>query len=64
VVGAGLAQRGDALVDGLVAWGSADTINERVGALRAAGADHVAVSVVADGDPTLEQWRTVFAALS
>lgn len=55
---------GDALVDALVAWGSADALAERVAALRAAGADHVAVSIVADGDPTLEQWATVITALS
>jgi probable F420-dependent oxidoreductase len=55
---------GDALVDGLVAWGDTTAIAARVAALRAAGADHVAISVVADGVPTLDQWRTVAAALS
>lgn len=55
---------GDALVDGLVAWGDGAALAERVAALREAGAEHVAVSVVADGDPTLDQWATVLDAVS
>lgn len=51
----------DRLVDGLVAWGDDDAISARLGALRASGADHVAISVVADGSVTLEQWERVAA---
>jgi probable F420-dependent oxidoreductase len=59
-----IATLGDALVDGLVAWGGTGAIADRVAALRAAGADHVAVSIVADGDPTLDQWAAVATALA
>ena len=33
----------DRLLDAIVAWGSADTLRERIAAMHAAGADHVAV---------------------
>jgi probable F420-dependent oxidoreductase len=55
---------GDPLVDGLVAWGDAAAIADRVAALREAGADHVAVSVVsASPQPSLDEWRAVAAAV-
>lgn len=41
----------DRLVDGLVAWGDADAIGARVAAHRAAGADHVILSILTDADP-------------
>lgn len=43
---------GDRLVDGLFAWGSADRIAERVRAHHDAGADHVCLQVISDGDFT------------
>ncbi len=40
----------DRLVDGLVAWGSAEQVRARVGAYHSAGADHVAlIPLAADG---------------
>jgi probable F420-dependent oxidoreductase len=59
-----IAALGDALVDGLVVWGDRAAIAGRVAALRDAGADHVAISIVADGDPTLDQWEAVATALT
>jgi probable F420-dependent oxidoreductase len=53
----------DAVVDGLVAWGDAATVAERVTALRDAGADHVAVSVVSEGPPPLDQWQALATTL-
>lgn len=41
----------DRLVDALFAWGDDDRIRERLEAFHTAGADHVAVQVVGDGDP-------------
>jgi probable F420-dependent oxidoreductase len=59
-----IASLGDALVDALVVWGDADTIAARVGELRAAGADHVAVSVVSEAPaPLLAEWAAVADAL-
>jgi probable F420-dependent oxidoreductase len=49
----------DALVDAIVAWGSLDTIADRVKAHVAAGADHVCVQVL-PADPRAEpmaEWR-------
>ena len=43
----------DRLVDALVAWGDDEAIATRIGALRAAGADHVAVSIVGGRDADL-----------
>jgi probable F420-dependent oxidoreductase len=53
----------DTVVDGLIAWGDGSAVAQRVRALKDAGADHVAVSVVSEGPPPLEQWRAVAAAL-
>ena len=49
----------DRLVDAIVAWGSLDTIADRVKAHLAAGADHVCVQVLPrdQGDLPLQQWR-------
>ncbi|MEN9823783.1 MAG: hypothetical protein RLZ04_2209 [Actinomycetota bacterium] len=49
----------DALVDAIVAWGSLDTIAERVRAHHAAGADHVCVQVLPheDGALPMAEWR-------
>jgi len=59
-----IATLGDDLVDDVVAWGSIGTIATRVSALRAAGADHVAVSIVsALPAPTHTEWAAVAAAL-
>lgn len=41
---------GDRLVDALTAWGSPAAVAERAAELRAAGADHVSVSVLHNGD--------------
>jgi probable F420-dependent oxidoreductase len=40
----------DELVDRLVAWGSTDTITARINEYRQAGADHVALTVLDNGD--------------
>jgi probable F420-dependent oxidoreductase len=55
----------DRLVDALVAWGTPDQIAKRVGEHHDAGADHVAVQVLAAdaGRPPREQWRTLAALL-
>jgi len=55
----------DRLVDGLIAWGSAAQIAERVKAHHAAGADHVCLQVVSDGDMdrTRQTYRELAAAL-
>ncbi len=48
----------DRLVDDLVAWGDEEAIRERVEEHRAAGADHVCLQVLHDGDALpREQWR-------
>jgi probable F420-dependent oxidoreductase len=55
---------GDALVDGVVAWGDVGAVAARVRAHQHAGADHVAVSVVsAEASTPLDQWRTIADAL-
>jgi probable F420-dependent oxidoreductase len=41
----------DGLVDALVAWGEVEAITARVDALRSAGADHVALSVLTESEP-------------
>jgi probable F420-dependent oxidoreductase len=53
------------LVDSLVAWGDAETVSKRVREHHDAGADHVAVHVVAGGPARLPraQWRALAAAL-
>jgi probable F420-dependent oxidoreductase len=55
----------DRLVDALVAWGDVHAIRAKVDAQRAAGADHVAIQVVASDPAQLprEQWRRLAAAL-
>jgi probable F420-dependent oxidoreductase len=59
-----IAELGDALVDGLVAWGDAAAVADRVATLRDAGADHVAISIVsASPQPSLDEWRAVAEAL-
>jgi probable F420-dependent oxidoreductase len=45
-----VADLSDRLVDALIAWGDADAITARIDEHRAAGADHVVVSVISDGD--------------
>lgn len=45
-----IANLSDRLVDALVAWGDADAITARIDEHRAAGADHVVVSVIGEGD--------------
>jgi probable F420-dependent oxidoreductase len=61
-----IAQRADRLVDALIAWGDVDAIAERVAQHRRAGADHVAVNVVADSPETLpvDKWRSLAATLA
>jgi len=56
----------DRLVDAIVAWGSLETIVERVRAHLAAGADHVAVQVITDAGRSvpIDQWRLLAPALS
>lgn len=51
----------DAFVDALVPWGDADTVAARVGELTEAGADHVAVSLLADrpAGEALAPWAEV-----
>ncbi len=54
----------DALVDGVVAWGSIDEVAARIAAHYDAGADHVAVQVLADDpDRALRDTRTLATAL-
>jgi probable F420-dependent oxidoreductase len=48
--GTDIAGLSDGLVDALVAWGDADTIAQRVNAHRNAGADHVILAVLNEGD--------------
>jgi probable F420-dependent oxidoreductase len=51
----------DRLVDGVIAWGEPDRVVARVGELFAAGADHVALSLVGGPD---EAWRLLAEALA
>ncbi|HJQ29287.1 MAG TPA: LLM class F420-dependent oxidoreductase [Rubrobacter sp.] len=53
------------LVEGLVAWGSADDIRERVREHLSAGADQVCVQVVTEGpaDGLIERWRSLAPVL-
>jgi probable F420-dependent oxidoreductase len=55
----------DRLVDAVIAWGDEDAVLRRVDEHLAAGADHVAVQVLAAdaGAPPLPQWRRLAAAL-
>lgn len=59
-----VAEQSDRLVDAIVAWGDLDTIRARIQAHHDAGADHVAVQVLAPrGELPLAQWRTLADAL-
>ena len=58
----------DRLVDGLIAWGDADTVLERVSEHHAAGADHVCVQVLTSSDRHAgrlprHEWRVLAAAI-
>lgn len=55
----------DQLVDGLVAWGDAGAIRERVAQHHEAGADHVCLQVITADPASLprEEWRTLAGAL-
>lgn len=50
----------DRLVDGMVAWGEADSLRERVAGLHAAGADHVAL-IPLSPEGTTEEKRVIDA---
>ena len=54
-----IAQLGDRLVDGLVPWGHADAVAAAISRQLEAGADHVAISVIADSSQagSLGPWR-------
>src|SRR4051794_27897395 len=59
-----IASISDSLVNALIAWGGVDAVVERVAALRAAGADHVALSVLNEsGNVTTDQLDALAAAL-
>ena len=59
-----VAQHSDRLVDAIVAWGDLDAVTARIAAHHDAGADHVAVQVLAPrGELPLAQWRTLAEAL-
>jgi len=59
-----IATLSDRLVDALVPSGSPDAIAARVEGQRAAGADHVSVSLVSATDPPpLDEWRALAGAL-
>jgi probable F420-dependent oxidoreductase len=60
-----ITQRADRLVDGLIAWGEVDAVAERLAQHRRAGADHVAINVIAASPDALpvDQWRSLAALL-
>jgi len=60
-----IAQRADRLVDSLIAWGDVDAIADRIAQHHDAGADHVAVNVVApvSGALPVDEWRALAAVL-
>ena len=59
-----VSEQSDRLVDAIVAWGDLDAIAARIQAHHDAGADHVAVQVLAPrGELPLAQWRTLADAL-
>jgi probable F420-dependent oxidoreductase len=60
-----IAQRADRLVDGLIAWGDVDAVAARIEHQRRAGADHVAVNVLAESPDALpvDKWRSLAATL-
>ena len=49
----------DRILDGVAAWGDLDTIAERVGEYRAAGADQVVIRTMSADDA--QAWRTRLA---
>lgn len=54
----------DRLVDALIAWGDEDAVRARVDEHRDAGADHVCLQVLHDGEGLpREQWRRLAAAV-
>lgn len=56
----------DRVFDAVIAWGDEETVLRRVQEHRDAGADHVCVQVLTEGDPRSfprEQWRRLAAAL-
>jgi probable F420-dependent oxidoreductase len=59
-----IATLSDNLVDAVVSWGPAEAIAARVSELRAAGADHVAVSIVSGAAPTRAEWAAVVTAVA
>ena len=59
-----IAERADRLVDALVPWGDADTVAAKIAAHYAAGADHVAISVVNGSDAVpVEQMAALVPAI-
>ncbi len=59
-----IATRADRLVDALVPWGDADTVAAKIAAHYAAGADHVAISVVSGSDAVpVEQMAALVPAV-
>ena len=60
-----IATRADRLVDALVPWGDADTVAAKIAAHYAAGADHVAISVVSGSDAVpVEQMAALVPAVN
>jgi probable F420-dependent oxidoreductase len=54
----------DRLIDGLIAWGSDEAVATRVREHLDAGADHVCIQVIHDGDgPPIEGWRRIAEVL-
>lgn len=52
----------DRLIDALVVWGSEDVVGEKLAAFHEAGADHLALQIVAPGSREFaprEAWRRV-----
>jgi probable F420-dependent oxidoreductase len=54
----------DRLVDAIVAWGDEDAIASRVAEHRAAGADHVCIQVVGEGELPRAAWRRLASVLT
>ena len=60
-----MTRSGGELIDAVTAWGDVDAIAGRVRDLQSAGADQVALNVIADADdaPPLAVWRQLADAL-
>ena len=59
-----ITQLADRLVDGVVAWGDVEGVGTHIGAQQQAGADHVAIGVIAATDsPPVDQWRELATRL-